>query len=103
MIWDDDDANDYRVVDREGWYSLKHCDEAPSRAGVYIFASRDGHVKYVGKAGAGRLRDEIYNAIYRGKGHGATIYAWLATNSNEYAKSLEQDLIDEYDPINNLL
>jgi len=73
MKWDEDDENDYRIVDAGDWYSLDDLGEAPDRAGVYIFADRGTHVKYIGKAGAGRLRNEMRNAIYIGKSRGATI------------------------------
>lgn len=45
---------------------------------------------------------EIENAINRGKDYGATRVKALYTNSEKDALSLEGDLIEKYDPPNNL-
>ena len=60
-------------------------------------------MKYVGKAGPSRMVAEIAQAIYRRKDFGATRVKALYTNSDANALSLERELIDEYDPPNNLL
>lgn len=101
--WDSKSGQDSKVVARGGWGDLPDClDNFPARAGVYVFADVELQVKYVGKAGAGRLQKEAKNAYnVRDKGSGATKATWLATNSDDNAKSLESDLIDEYDPPNN--
>ena len=103
MQWERSDGFDRRVVKRSGWCALWHIDASfPSRAGVYIFADTNLQVKYVGKAGAGRLRKEATAARdERGKGYGAIRAVWLATNSDANALSLERELIDKYDPPNN--
>ena len=104
MKWDSSDERDSRIVDKGRWYNLDEVDEkAPNRSGVYIFVNVDLQVKYVGKAGAGRLKEEIKNAISRGKDRGATKFGWFATNSDDKAKSLERDWIDKYKPSNNLI
>lgn len=104
MKWDSKDENDSRIVAKGRWYDLDDVDEkAPERAGVYVFVNSDHDVKYVGKAGAGRLKDEIKDAISRDKDKYATLFGWFATNSDENAKSLERDWIDKYDPLNNLI
>jgi len=72
------------------------------RSGVYIFANRDLQVKYVGKAGPGRMVVEIQSAINRGKDYGATLVKALYTNSDERATSLESALKEKYKPPNNL-
>ena len=71
------------------------------RSGVYLFANADLHIKYVGKAGPGRMVAEVQNAIGRNKAYGATLVKALYTNSDERALSLEAYLIDRYDPPNN--
>jgi len=102
MIWDASDQQDWRVVDYSGWLSLQNYGNLENKAGVYIFADASHDVKYIGKAGAGRMVDEISNAISRGKNTGATLVKALYTNSSENAQSLETDLIRKYNPPNNL-
>ena len=101
MAWDDSDHRDYRVVEYSGWRNLENYGTFEYRAGVYLFANVDLYIKYVGKAGAGRMVDEIQGAINRGKAYGATKVKALYTNSEERAASLEKALIDKYNPPNN--
>ncbi|MCK4257112.1 hypothetical protein KAX35_09500 [candidate division WOR-3 bacterium] len=101
MKWGDSDNVDYRVVDSTQWWEIRDYNKLEERAGVYIFADAEYQVKYVGKAGAGRMRDEVRSAINRGKDKDATILKALYTNSDEYAKSLEDYLIKKYKPPNN--
>lgn len=101
--WQKSDENNSKIVDMGGWYNLETVEEkAPNRAGVYVFVNVALQVKYVGKAGDGRLKEEIKNAIYREKDSGATKFAWFATNSDDNAKKLESEWINKYNPINNL-
>jgi len=94
---------DDRVVEPGGWCDIWNIEErSPDRAGVYLFADVGLQVKYVGKAGAGRLRAEALDAARRGKDRGATKANWLAANSNDSAWSLEADLRAAYGPPNNL-
>jgi len=73
------------------------------QAGVYIIADRNRNVKYIGKAGAGRLNVEAKSAMKcRNKGRGASIIKTLITNSNAKALSLEKYLIKKYQPANNI-
>ena len=73
------------------------------QAGVFIIADRNMNVKYIGKAGAGRLNVEAKSAMkYRNKGRGASIIKTLITNSNAKALSLEKYLIKKYQPANNI-
>ena len=102
MKWDSSDKLDSHIVDSGRWFKLSSAQEnAPVRSGVYVFANSELQVKYVGKAGASRLRAEIQNALYREKGRGASQFAWFATNSDDKAWSLESDLIAKYQPSNN--
>ena len=96
MEWENKDANDWRVVSTSYWRSLENYTGLEARAGVYIFANSVNQVKYVGKAGAGRLVLEITSAISRGKDYGATQVKALYTNSETNALSLEKDLINKY-------
>ena len=102
MQWDIDDHQDWRVVDYIRWLNIDNYRNLEERAGVYIFADVNHQVKYIGKAGAGRMVQEIYNAIYRDKGRGATLVKALYTNSSSNAGSLEARLIEKYGPPNNL-
>ena len=102
MIWELSDAQDYRIATWDGWFNLNSVQEnAPKRAGVYVFVNSAFQVKYIGKAGAGRLQAEIQNALCREKGNGASRFAWFATNSDANALSLENDWIHKYQPPNN--
>jgi excinuclease UvrABC nuclease subunit len=102
MQWDISDHRDWRVVDYTRWLSIQNYQNLQKRAGVYIFADVNHQVKYVGKAGAGRMVSEIQDALERGKDRGATLVKSLYTNSTVNAQSLETALIDKYHPPNNL-
>ena len=102
MRWNVSDNRDWRVVKYTGWLNIEDYQDLEERAGVYIFADVDHQVKYIGKAGAGRIVDEIYSAQYRDKDRGATLVKVLYTNSSANAQSLETKLINKYGPPNNL-
>ena len=116
MKWNTNDEKDPRVVKASDWIVLSaYQKELEARAGVYIFADEAHDVRYIGKAGAGRmivegkekkqevdkLIFEIYSAKYRKKDNGATHVKVLYTNSDAKALALEQELIKKYDPANN--
>lgn len=103
MAWDSSDHSDYRVVAYTGWKYLENYGTFEYRAGVYLFANVNLQIKYIGKAGAGRMVIEIESAIGRGKAYGATQVKALYTNSDANALSLENDLIGKYNPPNNLI
>ena len=102
MEWEQSDQEDSRVVAFERWRDLENYGTFEERAGVYIFANINWQVKYIGKAGAGRMVIEIRSALGRGKNYGATRVKALYTNSDARASSLEADLIEKYNPPNNL-
>jgi excinuclease UvrABC nuclease subunit len=102
MQWDISDHGDWRVVAHTRWLNIQNYQNLQGRAGVYIFADVNHQVKYIGKAGAGRMVSEIHDALGRDKGRGATLVKGLYTNSNANAQSLETALIDKYHPPNNL-
>jgi len=101
MKWNTRSGRDSRVVDRTGWKGFSNYRSIDDRAGVYVFANAALQVKYVGKAGGGRLVEEIRSAISRGKAHGATKVMALYTNSGQKALSLEGYLKNKYKPPNN--
>ncbi len=101
MSWDSSDHWDYRVVEYTRWRLIWNYETLEPRAGVYIFANASLYVKYVGKAGPGRMVVEIESAFRRGKDYGATRVKALYTNSDDRAKTLERNLIGKYDPPNN--
>jgi len=103
MRWAPSDHSDSRVVRYTGWRNWDNYGTFGHRAGVYIFANIDLQVKYVGKAGPGRMVKEIESAIRRGKAFGATRVKALYTNSGERASSLERALREKYSPPNNLI
>ena len=105
MKFDYSDKNDKRVVETSP-YALDYpaqVDEAPDKAGVYMFIDIDDEVIYVGKASGGRLRDEINGKRNTSADSGAKKYRWFRTNSDEVAKDLEADWIKKYQPKNNVL
>ena len=101
MKWNPSDQQDSRIVTFTRWRNLNKYETLEERAGVYIFANIDWQVKYIGKAGAGKMVVESKNAIIRDKAYGATRVKALYTNSNEKALSLEEYLIKKYNPLNN--
>lgn len=103
MKWQIKDESDKRIYTKSNWLPISNCDTFEERAGVYVFADSDFDVGYIGKAGAGRMVDEINNAIYREKDNGCEKVKALYTNSDVNAKSLEGELIQEYNPKNNII
>lgn len=101
MIWQKQDDLYKGVAEYSPWITFENYQSFQNRAGVYIFAATDLDVKYIGKAGQGRMVKEIYDAIYRDKQKNASLVKALYTNSNDIALSVEKDLINKYDPINN--
>jgi len=110
MIWEEKDEHEYRVVKASEWIPLNsYKTELEERAGVYIFADDDFDVKYIGKAGAGRMvvelknimTFEVYSALRRKKDTGATQVKALYTNSDDVALNYENELIEKYNPPNN--
>ncbi len=104
MKFDHSDKDDERVVEASG-YALEYpadVDEAPDRAGVYMFIDGKEEVIYVGKASGGRLREEIKSKRDTDADSGAENYRWFRTNSDEIAKDLEADWIKKYKPRNNV-
>lgn len=102
MKWTDSDQKSSYVVKATVWRMLSKYKNLEDRAGVYIFANSAQQVKYVGKAGARRIVEEIGSAIRREKDAGATLVKVLYTNSDSNALTLERKLINKYNPPNNL-
>lgn len=112
MRWNENDEKDNRIVKATEWFPILGYDMfLEARAGVYVFADDEKDVKYIGKAGAGRMIVEgktvaimvfeVLSAINREKDHGALLVKALYTNSDSSALSLEGELIKKYDPPNN--
>jgi excinuclease UvrABC nuclease subunit len=102
MEWNNKDALDRRIFASSYWRKIDNYKGLVNRAGVYVFANSIHQVKYVGKAGFMRMVPEISNAINRKKDYGATLVTALYTNSDRKALSLEMDLINKYNPPNNI-
>ena len=102
MKWDSRDHSDRKIVEYTGWRHLTNYGTFQNRAGVYIFTNADLQIKYIGTAGAGRMVVEISSAIRRNKDYGATMVKAIYTNSTANARSLERDLIEKYNPPNNI-
>lgn len=106
--WDIAFHADQRIIDYTNWLylenfgNLKFRSATSTNAGVYIFANALHQVKYVGKAGIGRMVIEIYSAITRQKDKGATLVKALYTKTDSDALNLETELRRYFDPVNNL-
>lgn len=107
-IWSNEIHQDPRVTSGGPWLPLPDgFDGIPDLAGVYVFGCICSNplgmqVRYVGKAGAGRLNVEARDAASgRAKDKGATHVTWLVTNDDALAIQLEGDLIDRFLPPNN--
>lgn len=101
MKWDQSDERRPEVVQVQGWVSSDNVENLQARAGVYVMVDAPDDVKYIGKAGAGRMVLEIKDAISRGKNRGNGWVKALYTNSDEAAWNLEAKLITKYNPPNN--
>jgi len=101
MKWNAKDLHEWEVVESSGWRKLENFGTFQDRAGVFIFTNADLHVKYIGKAGPGRIVKEIKSAISRGKSFGATKVKVLYTNSDKGAVSLKRKLLTKYKPVLN--
>ena len=105
MKFDLNDKDDERVVETSP-YALDYpadVDNAPDKAGVYMFIDGEDEVIYIGKASGGSLRDEIKAKRNTSADRGAKKYRWFRTNSDEVAKDLEADWIKKYKPKNNVI
>lgn len=103
MKWQIKDESDKRIYTKSNWLPISNCDTLEERAGVYVFADSDFEVGYVGKAGVRRMVEEIRGAVGRKKNDGCEKVKALYTNSDVNAKSLEGELIQEYNPKNNII
>ena len=102
MQWDPNDVVDPKVVSAsEWWINLKERENLEPRAGVYLLSNSKLDIKYIGHAGAGKMVQEISDAMKKKKSKGATQVRALYTNSNQKAESLEKFLVKKYDPVNN--
>ena len=102
MQWDPNDVVDSRIVAFSDWWiNLKDYEKLEARSGVYLFATSNYDIKYIGTAGAHGIVEEIRDAIKGKKSKGATKVRALYTNSTEKARSLRKHLIKKYNPVNN--
>lgn len=102
MLWDPNDVVDSRVVEASDWWiNVKEFETLEERAGIYLFGNNKYDIKYIGKAGAGKMVVEIKAAIDKKKSKGATQVRALYTNAKDKAQSLEKYLIEKYNPVNN--
>ena len=104
MKWQSKDEKNPRVRCQSGWKDKDSYSLFDNGSGIYILANDALQVKYVGKAGPGRIPDEIGNAIrIRNKGKGATKVQVLYTTDGAPVRlaRLERQLICKYQPPNN--
>lgn len=102
MKWNSSAQYDPKVVDYTGWRYVNKHSQFHQRAEVYVFANEFLGVRYVEAAGAGKINEKIDNAMKSGKDYDVTRVKVLYTDSDEGAHRLGQDLIDRYEPPNNL-
>ena len=99
MKWDTCEERRPEVVGIQGF--TEKVDRLQPGLGVYIFVNVSDEVRYVGRAGAGRMVTEIKDAVKRGKNKDDGWIKALYTNSEEAAIKLEAELTRKYDPPNN--
>lgn len=102
MKWNSSAQYDPKVVDYTGWRYVNKLSQFLDRAGVYVFANEFLEVRYVEAAGVGEISEKINSAMKSGKDYDVTRVKVLYTDSDEGAHRLEEDLIERYEPPNNL-
>jgi len=55
MKWNGNQEEDKRIVDKTDWFLIDNYKELKENAGVYVFVNDDLDVKYIGRAGQGRM------------------------------------------------
>ncbi len=84
------------------WVDLRKMKDWKNVMGVYVFATKNKIVKYVGYAGSSNLRTEAMSAHkVRKKTKGATKALYIQCTNKKFAKKLENNLKWLYCPINN--
>ncbi len=102
MKWNSSVQYDPKVVDYTGWRYVNKHSQFPERSGVYVFTNEFLEVRYVEAAGSGQINEKISSARKSGKDYDVTRIKVLYTDSDESAYRLGQDLIERYEPPNNL-
>ena len=75
--------------------TIKNLKKIPEQSGVYILY-RGNKSRYVGSAGAGRLRDRIKQQLNQKRG--VTSFQYRATSSTREAQKLEKKYRDRLNP-----
>ncbi|MCW4051364.1 MAG: hypothetical protein NWE89_16705 [Candidatus Bathyarchaeota archaeon] len=99
--WGPNDEKDRRILKVSPWKSLQNLGTIEPRSGVYVFTDSLYNVKYIGKAGHGKMLQEINQAMEIGKDTGAEHVKALFTTSETNAESLQRRLVSKYKPSNN--
>lgn len=102
MKWNSSVQYDPTVVDFTGWRYVNKHSHFPERAGVIVFTNEFLEVRYVEAAGFGKINEKISSAMKSGKDYDVTRMKVLYTDSDDGAYRLGQDLIERYEPPNNL-
>ena len=102
MKFDIDDHSLGKVKDHTYWIDLDNYDQTlDTKTGVFIFASANHHVRYIGKAEPGNMLSAVRGAKDAGKDWQATLVKALYTGSTEATRSLKKGLKMKYQPLNN--
>ena len=64
--------------------------EVPAQSGIYVIRNRKGDVQWVGKAGAGRLRERLLEHFNQKDVPGAELFQFRPTTSDREAVALEK-------------
>jgi hypothetical protein len=102
MIWEVSDNLDWRVGEYTGWVDVRNYKQIENRSGVFILVDCDLHVKYIGIADRGEMKDEIERILVKMKGGTFSRIKVLFTNSSAYAELLMPVLVKKYNPPLNL-
>jgi hypothetical protein len=101
--FDMDDLNGINIVDRP-LNALKYPDDvdnAPDEVGVYVFLNDLNEVVYAGRAGPGRLKEEIKSKKDTDDDKNTEQFIWAQTTDDLTARTIEGLWIKKYQPDNN--
>ena len=83
-------------------FSRTNISNVPDQSGVYVIKSRNGIPQYVGKAGAGRLRERLMEHLRQGDIRAANLFQIRLASSNAEALKLEQEYKKRLKPKQNI-
>ena len=83
-------------------FSKKNLGTVPDQSGIYELLNRNGGVNYVGRAGAGRLRERLEEHLNSGDIPGSSQFRYRPTTGTAEATKLEKQYIKKENPKHNI-